>query len=350
MIHDMMAAEVANMGNFPSILCLILLSLSLLTTPLSAATWHVPADYPTLEEAVEAAQEGDTIQLAPGTYPGPFSVTKGVEIKGNPQAPQNVVLAVTSFWLGSPAGTTLNGLTLSGQDCHDSAGIADQVMIQDCVFEEFDFVDSWGITLFFAEAQFLRCTVRNNRSDGAMFWILQNSSQIQFQQCRFLHNAGGVAGVITQFGTSPVLVHECLFLGNHCTGDGGAIQGGSGMTIDSCRFEANSAEQKGGALAGSGNDPCLILNSTFVGNSAAKGGALAADQVFEIVVENTDFSLNEADVGPQGWLEWGCVTSMTCCQADLDRWAGSGTVTLDNTGCTVGSELASWSQVKAMFR
>ena len=30
--------------------------------------WHVPADYPTIQAAVDAAAEGDTILVAPGVY------------------------------------------------------------------------------------------------------------------------------------------------------------------------------------------------------------------------------------------------------------------------------------------
>lgn len=61
------------------------------------------------------------------------------------------------------------------------------------------------------------------------------------------------------------------------------------MEVESCRFENNSAGQKGGAISGDGTDPSLIFNSTFIGNSAAEGGALAADQSCTFHLENTDF-------------------------------------------------------------
>jgi hypothetical protein len=34
-----------------------------------AATIKVPADYPTIQQALDAATGGDTILIAPGTYP-----------------------------------------------------------------------------------------------------------------------------------------------------------------------------------------------------------------------------------------------------------------------------------------
>lgn len=41
-----------------------------------AAEWHVPADHATLQDAVDAAQSGDTIHLAPGVYVEQTWITK----------------------------------------------------------------------------------------------------------------------------------------------------------------------------------------------------------------------------------------------------------------------------------
>ncbi|MEZ4614204.1 MAG: DUF1565 domain-containing protein [Caldilineaceae bacterium] len=34
----------------------------------TSTTHHVPADYPTIAQALSAAKAGDTVQVAPGTY------------------------------------------------------------------------------------------------------------------------------------------------------------------------------------------------------------------------------------------------------------------------------------------
>ena len=41
---------------------------SILALPLSGITIHVPGDYPTIQEGLNAAQTDDTVLVAPGTY------------------------------------------------------------------------------------------------------------------------------------------------------------------------------------------------------------------------------------------------------------------------------------------
>lgn len=44
--------------------------------------WRVPSDFPTIQAAVDAAQEGDTILIAPGVYREHLVISKGVTLQG----------------------------------------------------------------------------------------------------------------------------------------------------------------------------------------------------------------------------------------------------------------------------
>ncbi len=44
--------------------------------------WQVPGDFPTIQAAVDAAQEGDTILVAPGTYQEHVVISKGLTLQG----------------------------------------------------------------------------------------------------------------------------------------------------------------------------------------------------------------------------------------------------------------------------
>ena len=48
----------------------------------SSATIYVPDDYPTIQAAVDAANPGDTIKVAAGTYPENLTVEKRVSLLG----------------------------------------------------------------------------------------------------------------------------------------------------------------------------------------------------------------------------------------------------------------------------
>jgi hypothetical protein len=98
-----------------------------------AAVIHVPADYPTIQAAVDAAQNHDTIRIAPGVYPEQVEiVNKNLTLSGSPGA----VLRATpgmNFSLAPELGNfavsllgvlqsdvVVSGLTFEGQRLGDS--------------------------------------------------------------------------------------------------------------------------------------------------------------------------------------------------------------------------------------
>ena len=62
---------------------LVLLAAVLLVSAGQAATLNVPADYGTIQAAIDAAAIGDTIEIAPGSYVESFNVNKHVDIVGS---------------------------------------------------------------------------------------------------------------------------------------------------------------------------------------------------------------------------------------------------------------------------
>lgn len=333
--------------NFKSNSALFLLFL-FTALPASATTWHVPADFDSVSTAIEAALSGDTILIAPGTYPGPISFQKELILTSGTSNPNTVILEVTDFFLDGLNNTRLEGLTISGVNSTSSGFLTGTIQFNDCCFEGFHFAEDGRISVIFADVKFHHCTIQNNTNEYFMFW-LGSGTVAEFSGCEFLENTN-IAGVIYQFGTGDVIIRDCLFRNNHAI-QGGAIRGTGGMQIFSSRFEGNSASYAGGAIFADGNSPCHITNCSFVGNSAEVGGAIALGQAHELFLENTDFSANSASsAGDQGYLISINFVEMVCCLADLDLWEGYGYVTLDNEGCTVSTRQTTLEGIKAMFR
>ena len=316
-----------------------------LAGPVSAATWHVPADFPTVEAAIDSAQSGDTIRIAPGIHAGPVRLFKELTLVGDVDDPESVVLLTDQFSAGTSAGVVLRGLTISGNGNPMDGLLGESVEFTDCVIADLTDDGQWGFILLFADAVFERCTIRNNRALAVFETV--GETAVEFRQCRFLHNVG--RGLL-QFHAGDVLLYQCLFQDNHSTGHGGAVVGNDGMVVDSCRFENNSATGQGGAFYSNGDRDSRIVNSTFIGNHAADGGAVSADQTVDLWIENTDFEGNTASVsGPQGYIDGG-EAHLTCCLVDPLLWAGGGEVIIHDEDCTVAAQVLPWGGLKSLFR
>ena len=58
-----------------------------LAVPVSGKTISVPADYATIQEAIDAAADGDTIEIQPGTYPEALAINrKALTLRGTDRA------------------------------------------------------------------------------------------------------------------------------------------------------------------------------------------------------------------------------------------------------------------------
>lgn len=87
-------------------------------TARATATLNVPADFPTLQAAINAASDGDTVLVAPGTY------TENIDFLGkaitveSAQGPGSTVIdggnqaTVVSFRSGESRAALLQGFTI----------------------------------------------------------------------------------------------------------------------------------------------------------------------------------------------------------------------------------------------
>jgi len=80
------------LSRFATLVCCVLVATSLvpLQTIAGSRVINVPEDYPKIQLAIDAANTGDTIQVASGTYFGKVRVTKSLRLIG--EGPENTVI------------------------------------------------------------------------------------------------------------------------------------------------------------------------------------------------------------------------------------------------------------------
>ncbi|MFN0138466.1 MAG: choice-of-anchor Q domain-containing protein [Pyrinomonadaceae bacterium] len=120
----------------------------------------------------------------------------------------------------------------------------------------------------------------------------QNVSNIRGVSIRNGHDSSG--GGILIGALHLVDVVDCSLIGNHATGDGGAIKAdGSRLVLLRVLIASNVAETNGGGVHLMANTlDANITNSTFTANSAATGGAI--NNGGPLVLINNTISQNTA--------------------------------------------------------
>jgi predicted outer membrane repeat protein len=284
---------------------------------------YVPGEMD-LQTAIYQIDDGGIIEIADGIYPSPLSgfginnLGKGFTIRA-----------------ASSATVVLDGGTSRDIVRFINTSLAAGGLV---VFEGLTFADGYsstdglagGVTLQYAQAIFRDCIFQNNRGNqpstggGGVFVAL--SSTAIFINCDWEGNSaknfgGGLA--VNELATA--YIHKSVFndnrtnLPNHAIwAAGGAIHvGNSNLRVSNSWFEDNQAGYVGGGIYAIGNwqDPVstprsdiIIMNSTFVNNQAVpdpsvtppsptEGGALHAEDQTTIVIRNSRFVTNRAEIG-----------------------------------------------------
>ncbi len=262
-----------------------------------ASTVIVPVDYSTIQDAIDAVNDGSTIIVHPGTYSGVGF--KHIDFKGK---------AITVISAAGAANTTID-LENAARGFVFMSGEG-----RNSVLDGFRIINGHG-----AGYQLYLPYV----SDGGGIIIRSASPTIRncvIEDCDASSNSGGAIDADHSYGssgpTSP-LIESCTFRRN-TAGWGGAISLGAitNAFIHDCIFEYNTATNYGGAVNNLGFEGsyAYLTHSTFVGNGATSGGGFKTSGPTEI--SHCTFAKNHAGIG--GGIR---VESMTA----------GGTLNLNNT-------------------
>ncbi len=326
---------------------------------------HVPAGQPTIQQGLDAAAEGDTVLVAPGTYTG--SLNTGLDFGGvnicliSESGPDVTIIDCEhslprAIWLrsGEDPSSLIEGFTIcNGSGTAYGAGmrcLGSSPTIRDCVFtgcyaggaggglcvesdqpillEDVVFRDNdvWGqgAGVHFWEgstATLRRCVFEGNRATppagGAGGGLSCLLSTIELEDCVFVSNSASYQGSGARIQSSHATLVRCSFVGNSHTPPYGTCEGG-GLCVSqsdgearNCTFIENKAYTGGGAFV-RGWSPISFsfVGCTFALCGSGLGAGMAVEGPATAVLDRTIIAFSDYGNAVKCWGEG--AFSITC--------------------------------------
>jgi hypothetical protein len=265
----------------------------------AATTLHVPADHPTIQAAINAATNGDTIIVSDGTYVENIDFRgKAITLRSANGAATTIIdggnaSCVVKFVTGETSTTVLTGFTIqrgrgSASCSFEGAGIFvanASPTIAGNIITNNQGCDGIGIGVGFGSPIIQGNLITDNRrttcsggSGGGGIKIRGASSAQIIGNTITNNNAGnGGGGGISLFAAGTTIIRGNLISGNVVSTEGGAIAmvNNSTPVITNNIITQNSAPVGGGiaALVPSGGTGPRIVNNTIAGNIATSRGS-----------------------------------------------------------------------------
>jgi len=266
-------------------LAMALFVVSLLSQPATAGVLHVPADYPTIQQALNAATAGDVVLVAAGTYHEHLlwgGGQAGVKLHSESGAAMTVIDADgTNFGIDvvNAPGTEIAGFTIQNgvrTGFNRGGGITvenSSISITDDVIQNCSAYWGGGIYVDHSStASILRSTIQHNASVSSAGGIDYEGLPGQIDGNVIANNSSNTAGGLLL--ATDMVVSNNHFISNVAGSAGGAMIVQNHQVVRGNEFRGNSA-QYSGALEASGS--AVVDSNTFVGNSAVeRAGAIQA--------------------------------------------------------------------------
>jgi hypothetical protein len=356
------------------VLCVLLWLMILSAVPASAATRYVWQDSPSpappytnwataahiIQEAVDAADPGDTVLVTNGVY-----ATGGRAIHGTMTNRVAVDKPLSLSSVNGPEVTVIEGyqlpVTTNGDGAircvylTNGASLSGFTLTNGATRSVGDFAreqNGGGVWCESSSATASNCVlIGNSAADGG------GSYQGTLSNCILTGNSASSDGG----GAAGSALNNCILASNSATGPSGTGGGAAGCTLNNCTLTGNSAFNGGGAFLGTLNKCILTGNSAvsygggawgatlnncaLIGNSARYGGgASGARFIKECRLNNctlTGNSATEYGGGAYGAERFpgpgSCVLSNCVLTGNSARYGGGASVNVSNGDCMLNN-------------
>ncbi|MCH8912599.1 MAG: hypothetical protein IIA33_03415, partial [Planctomycetes bacterium] len=257
------------------------------TFPAAADILHVPGDFPTIQAAIDAAMDGDEVEVHPGTYRELINfLGKSITLRSS-DGPEVTIIngdidddgtgngSVVTCNNNETVLTVLDGFTITGGLETNGGGMAvsgfSSPTVTNCIFSLNNATSPFG-------------------GGGAM--IIADGSNPTVTNCRFELNSASHGGAMHINGNPTII--GCVFIGNSAD-FGGAIYNGGDPVFVSCLIRGNEALIGGGMHNPASLKFPVLVNCTVVQNLAAVGGGVSNDDFTLLTISNSIVWFNQPD-------------------------------------------------------
>jgi hypothetical protein len=245
-------------------------------------------DYLTLREGIDAAVNGDTVRVLPGTYTGPDNRNldfAGKAITVTSESGPDVTIIdchnagrAFDFHSIEPMTATLCGLTIVNGAAEKGGAIrcrnSSRPTLRDCVFSD-NWAASDGGALFVASSAgpiLYDVVFEANESGGWGGAICSRGARLVTDGCVYFENSAPYGGAMFLYYNMYVIVTESTFTRNTSRVGGGIYDFGSSPSITGSTFTENhvfgDGYNYGGGVDVVNSESAVITDCTFTGNSA----------------------------------------------------------------------------------
>ena len=265
---------------------LVAVGLALAAVPVLAAR-RVPADFSSLQAAIDASLAGDTVLVAPGTYDERVSLAPGVTLRAE-GAPGSVTLDAghagpAVLAVGLLPAPRLEGLRLvngSGRDVGGAtlggvlAVVGGRLDATDCTFDggQATYGGITGATN--ATVSFRRCAWSGGVASfgGAHF---QAGGLLAIEDGTIAGTSAAAGGGIYVTGGTHGSLLSTVVQGTSASGDGGGIRlDDCVLTLSNVRVDGASAGGRGGGLAIAAGGQVIASATVLIDCTSGLGGGL----------------------------------------------------------------------------
>ncbi|MHC4213186.1 MAG: LamG-like jellyroll fold domain-containing protein [Planctomycetota bacterium] len=329
----------------------------LLSSSVVAEERYVPSEYATIQDAIDAANNGDIVIVAEGTYTGPGNrdisfLGKAISVRSSDPNDPDIVAATIINCQGTSSNkhrgfifhnnegnsSILGGLTIAnghqeyggGIYCYSSNPIISRCVIRDnTTHGTYHTHGGGGIYCKSCSPKIENCTIINNISRSRGGGIYCEGSSASIDNCTIINNKAqswgsgifynaGYGGGICCFYGNPKIKNSIIT--DNSASYGGGIHGNrSNMTVKHCTIAYNRASRTGGIYR--------YLGSGTINNSILWGNTASSEPVF-----HSNFTVSYCNV-EGGYLGEGNVDADPCfINPDEDNYHLSSSSPCINTG------------------